>query len=208
MVEGRVIMMLNEYPKEVLLKDGSKVVLRPVVKEDEEALYQFFKGMSKEDRLYLRDDVANREIIHGWMENIDYEKVLPILAFDGDKVIADATLHRNPHGWMRHVGQIRMSVAGSHRGKGLARIIAAEIFQQAVGLGLDKLVAEMFTIQGNAQRVFARLGFQEEAILKNHGMDATGKKHDLIIMSNDVTTLWENWTDYSEAVSGTWHMED
>jgi RimJ/RimL family protein N-acetyltransferase len=105
------------------------------------------------------------------MENIDYEKVLPILAFDGDKVVADATLHRNPHGWMRHVGEIRMSVAGSHRGKGLARIIAAEIFQQAVGMGLDKLVAEMLTIQNNAQRVFTRLGFQEEAILKNHGMD-------------------------------------
>ncbi len=200
--------MLNEYPKEVALRDGSKVMLRPVVKEDEEALYQFFKGMSKEDRLYLRDDVASREIIHGWMENIDYEKVLPILAFEGDKVVADATLHRNPHGWMRHVGEIRMSVAGSHRGKGLARIIAAEIFQQAVGLGLDKLVAEMLTIQNNAQRVFTRLGFQEEAILKNHGMDATGKKHDLIIMSNDVTTLWENWTEYSESVSGTWHMED
>jgi RimJ/RimL family protein N-acetyltransferase len=190
-------MMLNEYPKEVTLRDGSKVTMRPVVKEDEEALYQFFKGMSKEDRLYLRDDVADRKIINGWMENIDYEKVF-----------ADATLHRNPHGWMRHVGEIRMSVAGSHRGKGLARIIAAEIFQQAVGFGLDKLVAEMLTIQKNAQRVFMRLGFQEEAILKDHGMDATGKKHDLIIMSNDVTALWENWTEFAESVSGTWHMED
>jgi len=200
--------MLKEYPKEVTLKDGSKVTMRPVVREDEEALYQFFKVMSKEDRLYLRDDVANREIINGWMENIDYEKVLPILAVDGEKIVADATLHRNPHGWMRHVGEIRMSVAGSHRGKGLARIIAAEIYQQAVGFGLDKLVAEMLTIQKNAQRVFERLGFQEEAVLKNHGMDATGKKHDLIIMSNDVTTLWENWTEFSESVSGTWNMED
>jgi RimJ/RimL family protein N-acetyltransferase len=208
MVEGRLIMMLDEYPKEVTLRDRSKVILRPVVQEDEEALYKFFKGMSKEDRLYLRDDVANREVIHGWMESIDYEKVLPILAVDGDKIIADATLHRNPHGWMRHVGEIRMSVAGSHRGKGLARIIAAEIFQQAVGLGLDKLVAEMLTIQNNARRVFTRLGFQEEAVLKDHGMDAMGNKHDLIIMSNDVTALWENWNEFAESVSGTWNMED
>jgi len=199
--------MLDEYPKEVTLRDGSKVTLRPVIKEDEEALYQFFKGMSKEDRLYLRDDVADRGVIRGWMENIDYETVLPILAFSGDVIVADATLHRNPHGWMRHVGEIRMSVAGSHRGKGLARIIAAEIFQQAVGLGLDKLVAEMLTIQSNAQRVFTRLGFEEEAVLKDHGMDATGKKHDLIIMSNDVTTLWENWNEFADSVSGTWDME-
>jgi hypothetical protein len=94
------------------------------------------------------------------------------------------------------------------RRAGLARIIAAEIFHQAVGLGLDKLVAEMLTIQRNAQRVFKRLGFEEEALLKDHGMDASGKKHDLIIMSNDVTTLWEHWTDYSDSMSGTWHMED
>ena len=200
-------MPLEEYPKEVILRDGSKVTMRPVVKEDEEALYQFFKGLSKEDRLYLRDDVADRTVIKSWMDNIDYEKVLPILAFDGDTVVADATLHRNPHGWMRHVGEIRMSVAGSHRGRGLARVIAAEIFQQAVGYGLDKLVAEMLTIQKNAQRVFGRLGFQEEAILKDHGIDAAGKKHDLIIMSNDVTTLWENWTEFADSVSGTWHME-
>lgn len=201
-------MILDEYPKEVTLRDGSKVTLRPAVREDEEALYQFFVGMSNEDRLYLRDNVQDREIIRGWMENLDYEKVLPIVAIDGDAIVADATLHRNPHGWMKHVGEIRMSVAGSHRGRGLARIIAAEIFQQAVGLGLDKLVAEMLTIQRNAQRVFTRLGFKEEAILKDHGMDTTGKKHDLIIMSNDVTALWENWTEFAESVSGTWHMED
>lgn len=201
-------MILEEYPKEVTLRDGSKVVFRPVVKEDEEALYQFFKGMSEEDRLYLRDDVVNLGVIKGWMEHLDYNKVLPIVALDGDRIVADATLHRNPHGWMRHVGEIRMSVAGSHRGRGLARTIAAEIFQQAVGLGLDKLVAEMLTIQGNAQRVFTRLGFKEEAVLKDHGMDANGKKHDLIIMSNDVTTLWEKWTNFTESVSGTWDMED
>jgi len=201
-------MPLDEYPKEVNLRDGSKVTIRPVVKEDEEALYQFFKGLSKEDRLYLRDDVTSREVIHGWMENIDYERVLPILAFDGGTIVADATLHRNPHGWRHHVGEIRMSVAGSHRGRGLARVIAAEIFQQAVGCGLDKLVAEMLTVQKNAQRVFARLGFQEEAVLKDHGVDADGKKHDLIIMSNYVTTLWENWTEFTDSVSGTWNMED
>ena len=81
--------------------------------------------------------------------------------------------------------------------------LAAEIFHQAVESGLDKLVAEVLTVQKNAQRVFARLGFQEEAVLKDHGVDADGNKHDLIIMSNIVSTLWENWTRLTESVSGT-----
>jgi len=201
-------MILEDYPKEIKLRDNSKVTLRPLVKEDEGALIDFFQGLIQEDRLYLRDDVTDPEVIRGWMQNIDYEKILPILALDGDTIIADATLHRDPRGWMRHVGYIRMSVAGSHRGKGLARVIGAEIFRQAVSSGLDKLVAEMLSVQKNAERVFSRLGFKEEAVLKDHGMDNDGKKHDLIIMSNNVNSLWDNWVEYTESVSGTWHMED
>jgi RimJ/RimL family protein N-acetyltransferase len=201
-------MMFKEYPKQVKLRDGSKIVLRPVVREDEQALAKFFKGLSAEDRLYLRDDVADPDVIHGWMENLDFDRVLPIVGLDGDKIIADATLHRATHGWKRHVGEIRMSVAGEYRGKGLARVVAAEIFQHAVSLGLDKLVAEMLAIQKNAQRVFKRLGFEEEALLKDHCMDVNGKKHDLIIMSNDVSTLWEHWAEVAETISGTWNMED
>lgn len=200
--------MLDEYPKEITLRDDSKVTLRPLVKDDEKALTEFFQGLMEEDRLYLRDDVLDPAVIRGWVENIDYDKVLPILAIDEGKIVADATLHRESHGWMRHVGHIRMSVAGSHRGKGLARIIAAEVFQQAVSAGLDKLVAEMLAIQQNAQRVFTRLGFKKEGVLKDHAMDVNGQKHDLIIMSSNVSKLWDQWIEYTESVSGTWHMED
>jgi len=65
----------------------------------------------------------------------------------------------------------------------------------------------LLPIQKNAQRVFKRLGFEEEALLKNHSMDVSGKKHDLIIMSNDVTSLWEHWAEFAESLSGTWDME-
>lgn len=200
--------MLDEYPKEITLRDNSKVTLRPLVKEDEAALIEFFQGLVEEDRLYLREDVADPAVIRGWLKNIDYDKVLPILAVDEGKIVADATLHRDPHGWMRHVGQIRMSVAGSHRGRGLARIMAAAVFQHAVSAGLDKLVAEMLAIQANARRVFTRLGFKEEGVLKDHAIDVKGQKHDLIIMSNNVNKLWEQWVEYAESVSGTWNMED
>ena len=201
-------MNLDEYPKEITLRDNSKVILRPLVKEDEKALNKFFQGLHEEDRLFMRDVVTDTDIIRGWLKNRDYDKILPILALDGDIIVADATLHREPHSWMRHVGQIRMSVAGSHRGRGLARVIGAEIFRQAVASGLDKLVAEMLTVQRNAQRVFTRLGFKEEAVLKDFGMDNLGNKHDLIIMCNNVNSLWDQWVEYTESVSGTWHMED
>ncbi len=201
-------MILDEYPKEVTLKDGSTIVLRPMVGADESALLEFFSGLTEADRLYLRHDVTNPEVIKSWALNVDYEKVLPILALADGKVVGDATLHRNPFSWMRHVGSIRIVVGKEYRKKGLARTLAAEIFQLALTAKLEKLVAEMLTDQKDAQRVFSRLGFVEEATLKDHVLDSAGKKHDMLIMTNDVNTLWQKWVEFSESVSGSWHMED
>ena len=72
-------MILDEYPKSITLKDGSSVTLRPMVKQDEKALLDFFGSLSKADMLYLRDDVANANVIKNWANNIDYDRVLPIL---------------------------------------------------------------------------------------------------------------------------------
>ncbi len=201
-------MILEEYPKTVYLKDESSVILRPMIMEDEAALLDFFTSLSRADRLYLRDDVTNPDVIRSWATNIDYDKVLPILALSGDRIVANATLHRNPFGWMKHVGTIRMVVAQDFRGKGLARTMAAEVFQNALAAKLDKLVAEMLTDQHDARRVFSRLGFRDEAVLKDHVLDADDVKHDLLIMTNDVNTLWQNWVEFSESVSGAWDMED
>jgi RimJ/RimL family protein N-acetyltransferase len=201
-------MILDDYPKNLTLKDGTQLLLRPMEKGDEAALLAFFQGLPESDRFYLRDDVTDPAVVKGWADNIDYDRVLPVLAFLGDKIVGDATLHRNPHSWMRHVGEIRLVVSPDFREKGLARVMAAEIFQNAVTSGLDKLLAEMTTEQDGARRVFARLGFREEAILKDQVLDADGNKHDLLIMSNDVTRLWQQWVEFTEAMSGTWNMED
>ncbi len=200
-------MILDEYPKSITLKDGSSVTLRPMVKQDEKALLDFFGSLSKADMLYLRDDVANANVIKNWANNIDYDRVLPILAFSGDRVVGNATLHQNPFSWMRHVGQIRMVIASDHREKGLARAMAAEVFQNALAAKLEKLVAEMLTDQHDARKVFSRLGFREEAILKDHVLDARNVKHDLLIMTNDVNILWQKYMEFSESISGSWDME-
>lgn len=201
-------MNLEDYPKETVLKDGSRASLRPMVREDEKGLLEYFRGLAEGDRLYLRDNVTDPDVVRSWTENINYDRVLPILAIAEDRIVGNATLHRHPFSWMRHVGTIRITVSPDFRKKGLARILAAEIFRNALASGLQKLVAEMLTDQDDARRVFTRLGFREEAILKDHVLDVNDGKHDLLIMSNDLNLLWTSWMEFSESVSGTWDMED
>lgn len=187
---------LKDYPKKVFLKDNYPIILRNMVKEDKEALIRFFRNLPEEDRLFLKEDVTNEEVIKRWFEQIDYSKVLPIIAeADGGVIVGDATLHRNNYGWSKHVGEIRIVVAREFQKRGLGSILAKELIRHAQNFGLDKIVAEMMDKQISAQNAFKKLGFIEEAVLKNHVTDIHGIKRDLIIMSNEVGLLWETMED-------------
>lgn len=182
--------MLEEYPKMSKLRNGVELTLRPMVREDEANLLGFFRRLPPEDRLFLKDDVTNPDVIQSWAENVDYNRVIPILALVEDRVVGDATLHRSRFGWSTHVGEIRLVTDLEYRRQRLGRILAREIFFLALVLKLDKVVAEMMEDQQGAVRVFTALGFEKEALLKNHVRDLNGVHHNLVIMSQDVKGFW------------------
>ncbi len=187
--------MISGYPKDVTLRDGTAVRLRPMEAADAPALLTFFRALPEEDRAFLKDDVTQQEIIDRWVRELDYERVLPMLAFDGKRVVGDATLHRQRQGWSRHVGEIRCVVARKFRKKGLGTTLIGELYRNAVGMGLDRIVAQMMESQTGAIAAFEKLGFQREAVLKGHVRDIHGKKHSLVVMSNDITELWHRMDD-------------
>ncbi len=182
-------MLLSRYPKEVQLKDGSSVILRPMTRSDEGQLLDFFTNLTEEDRLYLRNDVANVRVVRSWFEQIDYQRVFPLLAIAGEDVVGDATLHRKPFSWMRHMGGIRIVVAQAYRKLGLARILADELLENALDEGLEKLTAEVVVNQDIALEAFSRLGFRKEAILKDYVLDSNGVRHNLVLMIKDIGEL-------------------
>ena len=158
---------MEKYPKWEVMRDGMSVLLRPMAAGDEAVVKAFYRGLPEEDRLFLRDDVTRDEVVDRWFAELNYDRVLPILAFDEDQaeVVACATLHRYPQGWQRHVGEIRIVVASSHQRRGLGSVMARVLVTEALRAGLDKLVASMMTEQTGARRAFARLGFIPEATL-------------------------------------------
>lgn len=184
---------MKKYPRKERLRDGAIVLLRPMAHGDEARVKAFYRALPEEDRLFLRDDVTRDEVVDRWFAELDYERVLPILALaeDASEVIACATLHRFSRGWQRHVGEIRIVVARRFQRHGLGSVMARVIVGEALAAGLDKLVAAMMTDQTAARKAFSRLGFMPEATLKGHVMDLTGRTRDLLIMTQNVKALWE-----------------
>ena len=188
--------ILEEYPKKVYMRNGKQIILRPMVKDDEEKLVNFFLHVPKEDRMFLKDDVTDKSIIEGWINNIDYKRIIPIVAeIDSERIIGDASLHLRAFGWMRHIGEIRIVIDREFQRQHLGFLLAREIFHLAMKMKLEKVKAEMMESQHGAVKIFHTLGFKKEAVLKDHVIDLNDEKHDLVIMTQSVVSLWETMND-------------
>lgn len=180
--------MPEEYPKEVTFKDGFKCILRPMVCDDQEALYRFFIALPEEDRRYLRDDPTDRKLVEKWCRELNYDKVFPILAEHKGKILANATLHRQMFGWGKHVGEIRITIAVGYRQRGLGSQLVEELSRIAVKSNLDKLCAKVVASQTNVIHVFKKTGFNQATILKNFVKDVHQHEYrDIAILVKDLT---------------------
>ena len=185
--------MLDEYPKDIVLTDGTQVTLRPLVQTDGDALVDFFQRISADDRWYLRHDVTDATLIRSWVTALDYDRVIPIIALREGHLIGDATLHRHRYGSSRHVGEIRLVIDPAVRAKRLGTWMVLDLIQLATGLGLEKLVAEIASSETAAIQALRQLDFVREAVVPELHKDKTGKSYDLVIM---VKNLAPAWTDF------------
>lgn len=176
------------YPKTVKLKDGTQATLRPLQMTDEKQFHLFFTAVPETERLLFKHRVTDPQVIHEWCSKIDYGKILPLLALDGEKIVADASLHQTLAGWKRHVGRISVVVHPTARGKGLAKIMVGELIHIARDVGLEKLEAEFMGEQKAARRVFAELGFNELLSLPDYLKDMQALPHDYVLMGRHIVT--------------------
>nr|MDA8121171.1 GNAT family N-acetyltransferase [Deltaproteobacteria bacterium] len=118
---------LDRYPKEIALRNGTRVTFRPMVREDVDLLWDFFRRIPVEDKTFLREDVDRREEVERMAHALDYGTVLPILALSDGRVVGDATLHRNVTGWKQRVGWVRILIAQDFRHRGLGTVMIREL---------------------------------------------------------------------------------
>ncbi len=179
---------LQKYPKEIKLKDGSKVTLRPLRKEDEKNFHQFFLAVPERERMFIKHRVVEPKVIREWCQSIDLGRNLPLLALMDGKIVGDATLHQQLGGWKRHIGRVSVLVHPQYRGRGLAKALVHEIVEIARNTGLEKVEAEFIGGQEAAIKMFALLGFSNLLRLENYVRDMQALAHDYILMGLDLKT--------------------
>jgi ribosomal protein S18 acetylase RimI-like enzyme len=155
--------------------------IRALEPRDREAMERFFARVPEGDRTFFKENVDDPAVVAAW--------VAPgagrFVAVEGDTVVGSAALVPLT-GWSSHVGELRIVVDPEHRGQGAGRALARHGVLQALGLGLRKLVVEVIADQEAAVGLFRSLGFDPEALLKDHVRDQAGEVRDLMILSHAV----------------------
>ena len=182
------------YPKDLTLRDGSAVTMRPLERKDSDALLQFFLGIPEADRFFLKDDVTSPEVIRSWTDELDYRRALPLVAIADGDILAEAVLVRRRGNARSHAGEIRVTVTPEFRDRGLGTTLIRELCDIADDAELDKVTFEVVAdMEEDAVKAGEWLGFLRAGTIEGGARDQEGHQHDVVIMAMPLGK-WYQWT--------------
>ncbi len=126
--------------------------------------------------------MTSPQVIDRWVRELDYARVLPLLAWEGDRIIGDGTLHRSRAEARRHIGELRIVIDPEYRNRGVGRTLLHALVDiaRAADSQLEKLV---FEVVADAERAATHtaeaMGFVKAATFAAHIRYFAGEPHDL-----------------------------
>lgn len=162
----------KDWEKEVTLKNGLRVFLRPELSADTEMLWELFSTLSEASLSNLVLPFT-RERIERWTSNVDYDKNLPILALikEGGKrrIIGAASLSFNSVEAFKHKAELGVTVHDDYQNMALGTAMVKHLLDIARKKGLKKVFLLVNTENVRAIHVYEKCGFRTEAkLVKEH----------------------------------------
>ncbi len=173
---------IKSFREMVTLKDGTYVLIRPMVKEDRGHLDELFAAVAEDDMRYFREDIKDSQLLQSWCDNLDYNKVLPLLALVKDRAVGNCSLHFRK-GPKRHIGEVRVFLARDFRKRGLGMKMIRLLVDFARRQGLTQLIAEVIADKTKVVRAFEQVGFVPRCTLEDYFMFPDGDCSDVVIMT-------------------------
>ena len=169
---------LARYRQLKVLSGGLRVLLRPMNKDDTEQLVTLFAHALPEDLERLRSDPTDRQVVEGWVKNLELSKVFPLVAIVNDRIIGDATLYFGTK-FQRHLGWIRIFLDREYRRRGLGSLMIRALMDIARQVGLHQVHALVPTDQPQIIKAFEHLGFKNEFTHRDYAILQDGRTLDV-----------------------------
>ncbi len=179
---------VERWIREVQLKDGTSIHLRPEIKSDFPMLWEMYSTLTYTSLQFLPEP-PTEERVRGWVENINYDRVIPILGvvrtIEGQKkIVASATLAFSNQQSTKHVADFGIVVHDDYQNKGLGTILTKYLLEIAKERGINRVTLKVVTENERAIHVYKKIGFKVEGkLVNNHYNYNTGQYGDDYIMA-------------------------
>ena len=159
-----MLYQIHRYPAnliDVVRLAGRRVVIRPVLPQDEHLTAAFFGDLpasARYDRFMGPMQCLPPELIKRFT-NVDYAGHLALVAevFDGDRetVVAEARYATRDGS----EAEFAVSVADGWQGRGLASLLLSKLLCQASKAGIERVVGETLATNGTMLHLARKAGF-------------------------------------------------
>jgi L-amino acid N-acyltransferase YncA len=166
------------YRQVFTLKDGARVLVRPLVHEDRQMLMELFLPIGSDDKRYIRHDVNDPKVINQWIDGLDYDKVFPLVAEVNHRVVGVSSLHFR-EGAARHRAEVRIYLSKEYRQRGVGSRMLAGLIEVAKRRGLFFMEVEIVSDQSHMIKAFHNLGFETRCVLEDFFMLPDGEVRDV-----------------------------
>jgi RimJ/RimL family protein N-acetyltransferase len=166
------------YRQIITLSDGGRVLLRPLTKDDRQGLLDLFTPLRADDVRFLRHNVREAKLVNQWIDELDYDKVFPLVAVVNDQIVGNATLHFY-EGPARHRAEVRIFLAKEIRRRGVGTRLLQSLIEIARRRSLYLLEAQIVTDQAPVIKAFRKLGFEQKCVLDDYFILPDGEPRDV-----------------------------
>jgi acetyltransferase len=163
----------------VTMRDGARILLRPLVPADKQALLDFFIPVPGEDRRYMRHNVNDPAIVTRWAEHPDYDRVFPLVAVVGDRIVGTATLHFND-GPARHRAEMRIFLSKDFKHRGLGTKLIQGLIEIARRRSIYLLEVQIVADHVEVIKAFHKVGFESLCTMEDYFMLPDGELRDVV----------------------------
>ncbi len=147
----------------------------------------FFARVPESDHNSFAEDVLAPGAVRAWLG--DPRGRRSVAVDEGGQVVGYVAV-LPLIGWSSHVGSLRVVVDPASRGRGVGRQLARHGLLTSLDLQLGKVVVEVVVDALPAIAMFEALGFEPEALLRDHVRDRAGGLHDLVVLAHLVEGTW------------------
>lgn len=158
------------------------ILIKPIAESDIESFRECLDTVARERKFLALLEAPSVENVRAFVTQNISAQIPQVVAKEAQRVVGWCDIQPGWHHTLQHCGSLGMGVLPEYRGQGLGQRLLESCIALAREGGITRIGLEARVDNGQALRLYERMGFQAEGVRRN-GMKVDGQYIDTVAMA-------------------------